>query len=141
MAASSARLSDHHAPGAAAAVAAVVSGVVLFKRQNALNYPVVPVDLLADRTYRLSVLTSICCYTTQMTAYVTLPFHLQRDFGFSVLTTGFVITGWPVGVALMALLAGKLVDRYSPVLLGTLGLSVLAIGFLLLTTAPVGSSS
>jgi MFS transporter, DHA2 family, multidrug resistance protein len=46
------------------------------------------------------------------------------------------MTPWPVTVAIIAPIAGRLADRYSAGVLGGIGLSVLTLGFVLLATLP-----
>jgi DHA2 family multidrug resistance protein-like MFS transporter len=46
--------------------------------------------------------------------------------------TGFLLTPWPVMVGVMAPVAGRLSDRFSPGLLGGVGLAILALGLVLL---------
>ena len=61
---------------------------------------------------------------------MSLPFLLQHGFGFTQVATGFVMTPWPIVVAVMAPVAGRLSDRYAPGLLGGIGLAALALGLL-----------
>ena len=70
------------APGAGAAllVAAVVSFTVLIRREATRTAPLVPLDLLRDRPFRISVIASVCCFAGQMASYVALPFYLQHGF-------------------------------------------------------------
>ena len=58
----------------------------------------------------------------------------------SQVETGFFVTPWPVVVAIMAPIAGRLSDRYPVGLLGGLGLVLLGIGMTLLATLPVEPS-
>src|SRR5665213_1075234 len=50
--------------------------------------------------------------------------------------TGFLITPWPLAVAIMAPIAGRLADRYAVGMLGSLGLALLSIGMVLLAMLP-----
>ena len=55
--------------------------------------------------------------------------------------TGLLMTPWPVAVGLVAPLAGRLSDRIPAAILGTAGLTVLAIGAVLLATLPPHASA
>ena len=83
-------------------------------RQWALPAPLLPVDLLRRPIFGLSVGTSICSFTAQMLAFVSLPFYLERNLGLDVTTTGLLITPWPLTVALTSVISGRLADRYRP---------------------------
>jgi MFS transporter, DHA2 family, multidrug resistance protein len=102
--------------------------------------PIVPFDLLRIRLFSLSVLTSVCSFTSQMAALVAIPFEIQR-LGHSAVETGLFMTPWPVGVGLAAPLAGRLADRYPAGILSALGLVVMAGGMTLLAFFPEGGGS
>ncbi len=115
--------------------AAAVAGV-LVRRELARPAPLLPVDLLRIPIVALSICTSILAFAAQMLAFVALPFHLERDLGFSAVMTGLLITPWPLALALTAPIAGRLADRYPAGLLGALGLTVLSAGLLALVLLP-----
>ena len=97
--------------------------------------PLVPLDLLRIRLFRLSVATSVCSFIAQMAAMVALPFGIQQ-LGRSPVETGLLMTPWSVAVALTAPAAGRLADRHHPGILGGAGLLILSAGLLLLATIP-----
>lgn len=111
-------------------------GTMLVQRQAGRPAPLLPVDLLRIPIFALSVATSICSYTAQMLALVSLPFLLQHNFGFSAVETGLIITPWPLIMIVIAPTAGALSDRIQPGLLGGIGLAVMACGLLLLFMLP-----
>lgn len=90
--------------------------------------PLVPLDLLRKRSFRLSVIASVCCFTGQTAGLVALPFYLQHGFGLTPLEAGAYMTPWPLSVAAAATVAGRLADRVSTAWLCTLGGACLALG-------------
>ncbi|CAG2152150.1 MFS transporter [Cupriavidus numazuensis] len=116
--------------GAAAVGGAIVLGWVLVRRQHGRPSPLVPVDLFASRAFTLAVGTSFCSFMTQMLAFVALPFYFEYQLGRSLHETGLLITPWPLTVALMAALSGRLSDRYPASILAGAGLALLAAGLL-----------
>jgi DHA2 family multidrug resistance protein-like MFS transporter len=117
-------------------VLAVAAGWLLVRRQLGRAAPLLPVDLLRIPIFALSVATSICSFAAQTMAYVSLPFYLENTLGRSQVETGFLMTPWPLTVAVVAPIAGRLSDRYPAGLLGGIGLIVLAAGLVLLATLP-----
>ncbi|HVT53879.1 MAG TPA: MFS transporter, partial [Dongiaceae bacterium] len=91
---------------------AVLSGIVLVRRQMALPSPLLPVDLLRIPIFTLSVLSSISSFCAQMAAFVALPFYFRYRFGYSAVEIGLLITPWPIALACIAPIAGRLADRY-----------------------------
>lgn len=122
-----------------------VAGVLLLsllRLQRGHPAPILAVDLLAMRSIGFSSLTSVCAFATQSLALVSLPFFLQGTLGITVVRTGFVLAAWPLVVAIMAALVAPLSDggRFSPGVLCSAGLAVLAAGMWSLALAPVHAS-
>ena len=116
------------------AVVAIIVGVVYIRRQLQLPMPILPVDLFRIPIFSLSIGCSICCFTAQMLALVSLPFFMQHSLGLSVAQTGLLLTPWPLATTLTAPLAGRLIERVHPGILGGLGMAVFAVGLCLLAT-------
>jgi DHA2 family multidrug resistance protein-like MFS transporter len=115
---------------------ALASGYLLVRRQISQVLPLLPVDLFRRPVFALSVTTSVCSFVAQGIAFVALPFYFHDGLGASAVTTGLMMTPWAAMTAVMAPIAGRLADRYPAGLLGGLGLSVLAAGFVLLALMP-----
>ncbi|HEY6431977.1 MAG TPA: MFS transporter, partial [Acetobacteraceae bacterium] len=87
--------------GAELALAALI-GAAFINRERAMTAPMLPVDLFRRPVFALSVATSICSFTAQTLAYVSLPF-LFEDVGHrSQIMTGLLITPWPAIVVFVA---------------------------------------
>ncbi|SDP70799.1 MFS transporter, DHA2 family, multidrug resistance protein [Ralstonia sp. 25mfcol4.1] len=114
--------------GVAGLLLSILLGWMLVRRQHGQPAPLVPIDLFASRPFTLAVGTSFCSFMTQMLAFVSLPFYLEYQLGRSLAETGLLITPWPLMVALMAALSGRLSDRYPASVLAGAGLMMLAAG-------------
>jgi len=117
-------------------VSAVLLGWVLVSRQADSPAPVLPIDLLRNPVFALSTVTAICSFAVQGLAFVSLPFYFEDILGRSPVETGFFMTPWPLVVAIMAPIAGRLSDRHPAGVLGGLGLALLGIGMALLAMLP-----
>ena len=117
-----------------AASAALTVGFV--RRQRALPVPMLPLDLFAVKRFSFAVVTSLCSFTAQGIAFVALPFLLQGAYGYSAFASGLLFTPWPVAIAIVAPIAGRLADRVSAARLSTAGLATLAFGLALLAALP-----
>jgi DHA2 family multidrug resistance protein-like MFS transporter len=71
---------------------------------------------------------------------VALPFYFEDILGRSQVETGFFMTPWPLVVAIMSPIGGRLSDRFSAGILGGLGLIILALGMALLAMLPANPS-
>ena len=110
-------------------------GYFFIRRQRMLQAPILPVDLLKIPIFSLSVGTSVCSFTAQMLAMVSLPFLFQDVLARSVAETGLLLTPWPLATIVAAPLAGRLVEKIHPGLLGGVGMAVFALGLFLLVAA------
>ncbi|HEY1720664.1 MAG TPA: MFS transporter [Magnetospirillaceae bacterium] len=121
---------------AAEFVAAAVIGLVLVRRELAVKVPLVPVDLLRRPAFALAAATSVCSYAAQMLGQLSLPFYFQNDLGRTATETGLLLTPWPIATGAIALVAGRVSDRFSPGRLCMIGLGLLAVGLALIATMP-----
>ncbi|HVO02202.1 MAG TPA: MFS transporter [Candidatus Cybelea sp.] len=97
--------------GIALIVMAIAALVALVRREWPRATPMIPLDLLRERSFRLSVIASVCCFTGQMGGFVALPFYLQHELGQSAFMAGLYLTAWPLTVAFAAPISGRLSDR------------------------------
>jgi DHA2 family multidrug resistance protein-like MFS transporter len=121
-------------------IAAAIALALLIRRELPRTHPLVPLDLLRERTFLLSVIASVCCFIGQMAGFVALPFYLQHELGRSAATAGLVMTAWPLTVAVVAPLSGRLADRFSNDTLCVVGGISLAAGLALAAFWPLHGS-
>ncbi|UTP40940.1 MFS transporter [Phenylobacterium sp. LH3H17] len=108
--------------------AAALALLLLLRREGPKAAPLVPLDLLRGASFRISVITSVCCFVGQAAALLALPFLLHHDLGQTTLMTGLYMTPWPLTVAVTAQAAGWLSDRVPTAWLCGLGGVVMALG-------------
>ena len=116
--------------------AAVVLGWLLMRRQADHPAPMLPIDLFRRPIFALSTATAVCSFAVQGLAFVSLPFYFEDILLRSQVETGFFMTPWPLVVAIMAPIGGRLSDRYPVGILGGIGLALLCVGMVLLATLP-----
>lgn len=121
-------LPERPAPAAFSLAAAGLVLIALVRREMPKPAPLIPLDLLREGSFRISVIASVCCFVGQSAAMVSLPFYLHHGLGQDALRTGLLITPWPLSVALVAPSVGRLVSRVSGAWLCALGGVLLALG-------------
>ncbi|WP_024511522.1 MFS transporter [Bradyrhizobium sp. ARR65] len=121
-------------------VAAFLLGWLLTRRQAEHPAPMLPTDLFRRPLFALSAATAVCSFAVQGLAFVSLPFYFEDVLLRSQVETGFFMTPWPLVVAIMAPIGGRLSDRFPAGLLGGLGLMLLGVGMLLLAMLPASPS-
>ena len=126
---------------AAELLGALAFAVALVRRQLRLPAPMLPVDLFRRPIFALSAATAVCSFAAQSLAYVSLPFLFQGPLGRTQVETGLLMTPWPMIVAVMAPIAGRMADRYPVGILGGIGMAVLSAGLLLTATLPAHATT
>lgn len=116
-------------PGLAVALwlAAILALVALVRRERSRTAPLIPFDLLGQRSFATAVIASVCCFAGQTVALIALPF-LLHDAGLSALETGLQMTVWPLAVAVAAGVVGRFTDRTPSAWLCAAGGACLAAG-------------
>ena len=113
-----------------------IFGTAFAIRLKLSPFPMLPIDLFARPIFALSVATSVCSFIAQSLALVSLPFYFENSLGLSQVTTGLLITPWPLAIAVVAPISGHISDRYPAGILGGIGLGTLSLGLVLLAFLP-----
>ena len=119
---------------------ALLLGWLLTRRQADHPAPMLPIDLFRRPIFALSAATAVCSFAVQGLGFVSLPFYFEDILLRSQVETGFFMTPWPLVVAIMAPLGGRMSDRYPVGILGGIGLAILGVGMVLLATLPATPS-
>ena len=125
-----------HRMNPALAIAGVALAVLviwrLVRRQLSRSAPLLPVDLLRIRQFRLAISAKTLSFTGQMAAFIALPFLLHDVLGYSAVETGLLMTPWPAAIMVVAPLSGWLADHYPSALICGIGLAIKTVGLVLL---------
>jgi DHA2 family multidrug resistance protein-like MFS transporter len=117
-----------------------VAGIVLVRRSSQQTAPLVPVDLFRIPPIRFALGASASTFAAQMATFISLPFYLQQTLDKSQSAVGFLMASWPAGAALIALIAGRLANRYPVAILSGLGAGAMATGLALIVVLPAAVS-
>ncbi|WP_297296196.1 MFS transporter [uncultured Methylovirgula sp.] len=120
---------------------AIAAGVALVWRSRTEVSPIIPLDLLRNHGFAMSVVTSVASFSAQTLAFVSLPFYFEGILHRDQVATGLLMTPWPVAVGLGAPIAGRLADKWPASILSSVGLLVLAAGLASLALLPTQASA
>ncbi|RMW99948.1 MFS transporter [Allofranklinella schreckenbergeri] len=134
------RLTDEGWQALAALALGLTLGAWYVRRQWHLPAPLLPLDLLRIPVFALSMCASISAFSAQMLAMIALPFLSMSILHHPPLWTGLLVSIWPISIALIAPLAGRLVGRWPGSLLGATGMLMLATGMTALAWMPLYAS-
>lgn len=122
-------------------IAGIATGIIYIRRQLHRPNPMLPVDLFRIRLYSLSIVTSVCSFIAQNVAMIALPFLFLGNFGFSEITTGLLMTPWPLATMIVSPLAARFVERHNPGATAAAGMGIYAIGIILLLLLPASGAT
>jgi DHA2 family multidrug resistance protein-like MFS transporter len=122
--------------GAVLIAGAVLCLIVIVRLERGKDAPLIPVDLFVAPAFRIAVAASVCCFTGQMLSFVALPFYLQHDLGLNPMQTGLYMTPWPIAVAIVAPLSGRLSGHVRTAWLCGVGGALLALGLIVIVAFP-----
>ena len=114
----------------------LIVGVFYVRRQLDKESPMLPVDLFRIKLYSLSIATSVCSFIAQNLAMISLPFMFFNSLGFSEITTGLLMTPWPLATMVVSPLSAKFVEKHNPGVTAAAGMGIYALGITLMLLLP-----
>ncbi len=111
----------------------IVVGYYFIYRQFHITPPLLPIDLLRIPIFSLSIIASICSFIAQMLAMISLPFYLQNTMKESEVATGLLITAWPLAAMIGGPIAGYIIEKIKPSIVGCAGMTIFSTGLFLLS--------
>lgn len=110
----------------------IVVGIFYLRRQFGHTQPLLPVDLFSNSMYAMSILTSVCSFIAQTVTMIALPFMYLNSYHFSAITTGLLMTPWPLATMIVSPIAARYVERHNPGATAAVGMCVFILGVVLL---------
>ena len=114
---------------------------IFIKRQLRLKQPMLKVQLVKNRPFRLMTLVSICAFMVLLGTEQMLPIFTQNVLHLDSMVSGMILLPGAILNALCAALVGRLYDRYGPkylIISGGLLMLIAAIPFVMISdTTPV----
>lgn len=117
----------------------VTTGFFYLRRQFRHSQPLLPVDLFRNSMYAMSILTSVCSFIAQLVTMIALPFLYLNSFHFSEITTGLLMTPWPLATMIVSPIAARFVEKHNPGATAAVGMIVFILGVVLLLLVGAGS--
>ncbi len=110
---------------------------LLVRRERPKTAPLLPLDLLSDERFRISILASVCCFIGQTAGMIALPFYLQHGLGQPAHMIGLFLLPWPLSVALAAAFVNRLPSFVPGAWVCAAGAGLLALGLAMTAAWPL----
>jgi len=112
-----------------AVLAASVVGVSMFARVEArVMHPLVPMAIVKDAALKIGLISSSVVSAVMMSTLVVGPYYLSKALHLDPLPIGFALSLGPVVVALVAIPAGRVADRWGTSAMTRVGLGAMLLG-------------
>ncbi len=111
---------------------------VLLERRAA--HPLLPLRVVLDRNRGGSFLASLLVGTALLGTFLSLTYYFQGTLHYSAMKSGFAFVPFSLGIIAGATTASRLLPRFGPRAVMSVGLLMAAAGLVILTTLTVGSS-
>lgn len=112
----------------------ITVGAFYLRRQFGHEQPLLPVDLFRNSMYTMSIATSVCSFIAQNVTMIALPFLYLNSYHFSEITTGLLMTPWPLATMIVSPIAARFVEKHNPGATAAAGMGVFVVGVVLLLT-------
>lgn len=111
----------------------VLARLLFINQKKKRSEAMIPMVLFFNPTFSLSLCMSLFSYSTQLLAYVALPFYFHDILHYDIVECGVLLTAWPLATMMTSIIAGDLSVRFGPERVAITGLFLLTAGMLLMT--------
>jgi len=114
--------------------------LLLVKTEAGKQNPLFPLSLFRNRSYAIAMFCAALSFAVLFVVLILMPFYLDFILGLTARKIGLVMMAVPISVFFVSPLSGFLYDHIGARLLTTSGLSIAALGLLLLCFLSADSS-
>jgi len=107
----------------------ILLGAVIFIELR-MEQPMIDLRLFRNSLFSVSLTSGFIIFICLSGSLILMPFYIQNVLGYDVQQTGLLMATVPVMLGIVAPISGSLSDRFGSRLITVVGLVVLAIGFL-----------
>lgn len=110
----------------------ILSVLVIIFQERRVQFPILDFELFKMRIFWTSIIAALISFITMYSSTILIPFYYQKVLGYTPQVAGLFMMAFPLGMAIMAMFAGRLSDRIGYTLLTTGGLVLNAFALVLL---------
>jgi EmrB/QacA subfamily drug resistance transporter len=115
-------------------VVSVIGLLIFIWLQSWIKHPLIALGMFKDRLLSTSLLTSVFVYSNLMCAQILASFFLARVDGLSESKIGIALSAGPLATTILGFVGGALAKRFGPRKIMVIGVGIMAIGSLLMST-------
>jgi EmrB/QacA subfamily drug resistance transporter len=122
-------------PGTLALFAVWLAFLTLFIAiERKSHQPMVDLELFKNRLFDINLITAFLIFVSMSGTIILMPFYLENVLGYNPRSVGFLLAIVPIAVGVTAPISGLLSDRLGTRPITVVGLLILLLGFLAIST-------
>jgi len=98
------------------------------------SHPMIDLSLFQNGLFSINLITGFLTFVSSAGVLMLMPFYLENMLGYSPRSVGLLLAVLPIALGITAPIAGSLSDRFGTRPLAAIGLAVLVVGFLAVST-------
>lgn len=120
---------------------AAVGTAVFIRVERTVTQPMVDLTVFENRAFTTSLVTGFFTFVAIAGVLILAPFYLEEVLGFETRVAGLLLAVSPLAITVLSPLSGYLSDRVGSRPITIVGLTILAVGYLLLTRLTAESTA
>ena len=110
----------------------LLSVIAVAVQERRAESPILDFELFKVRVFWTSIIAALISFITMYSSTILIPFYYQKVLGYSPQAAGLFMMAFPLGMAVMAVFAGRLSDKIGYAVLTTGGMALNALALILL---------
>ena len=108
--------------------------VVFVILERTIRDPMIDLNLFRNRLFDINLVTGLITFISMSGTIILMPFYLENVLGYDPQAVGFLLAIVPIAVGITSPISGTLSDRFGTRPMTVIGLSLLLLGFLAIST-------
>jgi EmrB/QacA subfamily drug resistance transporter len=114
--------------------ASLVFLVVFLTLERKIQDPMIDLGLFRNRLFNINLVTGFITFISLSGTIILMPFYLENVLGYDPQAVGFLLAIVPIAVGFTSPISGTLSDRFGTRPITVIGLAILLLGFLAIST-------
>jgi EmrB/QacA subfamily drug resistance transporter len=115
--------------------------VAFLTLERRIPEPMIDLGLFRNRLFNINLVTGFITFICLSGTIILMPFYLENVLGYDPQAVGFLLAIVPIAVGITSPISGTLSDRFGTRPITVIGLSLLLLGFLAVSTLSTGTTS
>ncbi|MGD8466739.1 MAG: DHA2 family efflux MFS transporter permease subunit [Anaerolineae bacterium] len=115
--------------------------VAFLTLERRIQEPMIDLGLFRNRLFNINLVTGFVTFISLSGTIILMPFYLENVLGYDPQAVGFLLAIVPIAVGITSPISGTLSDRFGTRPITVIGLSILLLGFLAVSTLSTDTTS